>query len=122
MIKFVYCVRRHPRLSPQEFRKYWIENHGPLVRKHAQTLRAKKYIQSHTLDTPINLIAQQTRGAKAPYDGITEVWWDSLEDLMAAISTPEGMESNRILVEDEARFCDLPNCSVFLTEEVGIFG
>jgi len=122
MIKFVYCVRRHPRLSPQEFRKYWIENHGPLVRKHAQTLRAKKYIQSHTFDTPINLIAQQTRGAKAPYDGITEVWWDSLEDLMAAISTPEGMEANRILVEDEARFCDLPNCSVFLTEEVGIFG
>jgi uncharacterized protein (TIGR02118 family) len=122
MIKFVYCVRRHPRLSPQEFRKYWIENHGPLVRKHAPTLRAIKYVQSHTIDTPINLIAQQTRGAKVPYDGITEVWWNSLEDLMAAISTPEGLEANRILVEDEARFCDLPNCSVFLTEEVGIFG
>ena len=122
MIKFVYCVRRNPRLSPEEFRKYWIEKHGPLVRKFAQVLRARKYVQSHTLNTPINVIAQQTRGAKAPYDGITEVWWESLADLQAAISTPEGMEANQILVEDEARFCDLPNCSVFLTEEVAIFG
>jgi uncharacterized protein (TIGR02118 family) len=122
MIKFVYCVRRNPRISPKEFRIYWIENHGPLVQKYAHVLRAKRYVQSHTVDTPINSIAQQTRAAKPPYDGITEVWWDSLADLQAAISTPEGMEANRILVEDEARFCDLPNCSVFLTEEVAIFG
>lgn len=121
MLKFVYCVRRHPRVSPEEFKKYWLEKHGPLVRSHAKALRAKKYVQSHTLDTPLNGAAQGPRGTKPPYDGITEVWWESAEDLVAALNTAEGQSANQTLAADEARFCDLPNCSVFFTEEHVIF-
>jgi len=121
MIKFVYIVRRRPELSPEAFRKYWLENHGPLVRKYAATLRAKRYVQSHTIDSQLNHFARQPRQTLPPYDGITEIWWDRAEDLLAALSTPEGQEVNRLLTEDEARFCDLPNCSVFFTEEHTIF-
>ena len=121
MIKFVYAVRRRPELSPEAFRKYWLEKHGPLVRQHAKALRAKRYVQSHTLDTPLNQITQQARGTQAPYDGLTELWWDSIEDLIAASQTPEGQAANVTLAQDEARFCDLPNCSVFFTEEHTIF-
>lgn len=121
MIKFVYCVRRHPKMSPEAFRKYWLENHGPLVRSYAKTLKARRYVQSHTLDSELNMYAQQPRGTKPAYDGITEIWWDKAEDLVAALSTPEGQQANKILAEDEARFCDLPNCSVFFTEEHTIF-
>jgi uncharacterized protein (TIGR02118 family) len=122
MLKFVYCVRRRPEMSPEAFRKYWLENHGPLVRSFATALKAKRYVQSHTLDNPLlNAAAQQPRGTKPAYDGITEVWWDSVEDLAAALQSPEGQEANRILAEDEARFCDLPNSSVFFTQEHTIF-
>jgi uncharacterized protein (TIGR02118 family) len=121
MIKFVYCVRRRPEMSVEQFRKYWLENHGPLVRSYAKALRAKRYVQSHTLDSPLNLAAQQPRGTATPYDGITEVWWDKAEDLIAALSSPEGQKANQILSEDEGRFCDLPRCSVFFTEEHTIF-
>jgi uncharacterized protein (TIGR02118 family) len=121
MIKFVYVVRRRPDISLEAFRKYWLENHGPLVRQCATALRAKRYVQSHTLDLPLNQIAQQIRGTQPPYDGITELWWDSIEDLMAASQTPEGQEANMKLAQDEARFCDLPNCSVFFTQEHTIF-
>jgi uncharacterized protein (TIGR02118 family) len=121
MIKFVYCVRRRPELSVEEFRKYWLEKHGPLVRSYAKALRATRYLQSHTIDTPLNLIAQQTRGTMEPYDGITEVWWNSVEDLMASIQSPDGQKANQMLSEDEGRFCDLPRCSVFFTEEHTIF-
>ncbi|HXJ72255.1 MAG TPA: EthD domain-containing protein [Candidatus Dormibacteraeota bacterium] len=122
MLKFVYCVRRRPDITPDAFRKYWLENHGPLVRKYAQALRAKRYVQSHTLDNPqLNAAAQQPRGTKAAYDGITEVWWDSPADLAAALQTTEGQQANGILAQDEGRFCDLPNCSVFFTEEHTIF-
>ena len=121
MLKFVYCVRRRPDLSPEAFRKYWLENHGPLVRSKAKTLRARRYVQSHTLDTPLNAAGQVPRGTKPAYDGITEIWWDSAEDIMAALSTPEGQEANRLLAVAAARFCDLPNCSVFFTEEHAIF-
>jgi len=121
MIKFVYVVRRRPDVSPEAFRKYWLENHGPLVRRCAQALRAKRYIQSHTLDTPLNQVARQVRGCQTPYDGITELWWDNIEDLFAASQSPEGQQANLTLTQDEARFCDLPNCSVFFTEEHMIF-
>lgn len=121
MIKFVYCVRRRPDLSMEAFRKYWLETHGPLVRSYATALKAKRYVQSHTLDSPLNAAAQVPRGTKPAYDGVTEIWWESADDLAQALSTPEGQEVNRILAEDEARFCDLPNCSVFFTEEHNIF-
>ena len=121
MIKFVYVVRRRPDVSPEAFRKYWLESHGPFVRKNAQALRAKRYVQSHTIQTPFNAIAQRPRGSAAPYDGITELWWDGMKDLVIAGLTAKGREANRLLAEDEARFCDLPNCSVFFTEEHTIF-
>lgn len=121
MIKFVYCVRRHPNVTPEAFTKYWLENHGPLVRSYAKALRAKKYVQSHTLNSPLNAAAQVPRGTKPAYDGITEVWWDSADDLIAALNSPEGQQANAILATDEGRFCDLPNCSVFFTQEHTIF-
>jgi uncharacterized protein (TIGR02118 family) len=121
MIKFIYCVRRHPNVSSEEFRKYWLEKHGPYVRSFAKVLRARRYVQSHTVDSPLNRYAQQPRGTKEPYDGITEIWWDSADTLLAALSTPEGQKANQLLAEDEARFCDLPNSSVFFAEEHTIF-
>ena len=121
MIKFVYCVRRRPDLTAEAFRKYWLEKHGPLVKRCAEAMRASRYVQSHTLDTPLNALARQARGTTEPYDGITELWWDKVEDLVAAWQTPEGQQANQLLTEDEARFCDLPNCSVFFTEEHTIF-
>jgi uncharacterized protein (TIGR02118 family) len=122
MLKFVYCVRRRPDISPESFRKYWLENHGPLVKKYAQALKAVRYVQSHTIETQLNDLARQPRGTKPAYDGLTEMWWNRIEDLVAAMTTPEGIEANKLLAQDEGRFCDLPNCSVFFTEEHNIFG
>jgi uncharacterized protein (TIGR02118 family) len=121
MIKFVYCVRRRADITPQAFRQYWLEKHGPLVKKCAEAMRARRYVQSHTLDTPLNAMARQARGTREAYDGLTELWWDKVEDLVAAWQTAEGKRANQMLAEDEARFCDLPNCSVFFTEEHTIF-
>jgi len=121
MLKFVYCVRKRPEISSAEFKKYWLEHHGPLVRSFAEKMRARRYVQSHTIESPLNLAVQQPRGTKPPYDGLTEIWWDSAEDVIAAASSPEGQKINLALTQDEARFCDLPNCSVFFTEEHEIF-
>ena len=121
MLKFVYAVRRRPEITPEAFRKYWLEQHGPLVRSQAKALRANRYVQSHTLDTPLNQIVRQARGTQPAYDGLTELWFDKLEDLLEAAQTPEGQQANLALAEDEAKFCDLPNCSVFFAEEHTIF-
>ncbi len=121
MIKLVYCVHRKAGMPPEEFYRYWKDNHGPLVQSFAEALKAQRYVQSHLLTSPLNEIAQGGRGASGPYDGITEIWWNSHEELLGAMQTPEGAAAHEKLIEDEATFCDLSRSSIFLTEEHTIF-
>ena len=121
MIKFVYCVRKKKGTSDEDFYRYWKENHGPLVKSFADTMGSLKYVQSHTIDTVLNEVGREVRGMRQAYDGITEVWFESADALNAMLHTDEGKAANTALIEDEARFCELAECSVFLTEEHVIF-
>jgi uncharacterized protein (TIGR02118 family) len=121
MIKLVYVIVRREGLSAGEFRDYWLTRHGPLVAAQAGALRLRKYVQSHPFDDPASEAMRAVRGMRGPADGVTEVWWDSLEDFQAAYATPEGQAAGRILAEDEAKFIDFEKSAVFLTEEHLIF-
>ena len=121
MIKLTYCIRRRSDLSVEDFRKYWIEKHAPLVARNATALRARKYVQSHTIEGDTNGALRASRGASEAFDGITEVWWDSREALEAAFDTPAGQAAGRELLEDERSFIDFAKSSLFLTEEHEIF-
>ncbi|MBJ05904.1 MAG: hypothetical protein CMO40_02135 [Verrucomicrobiaceae bacterium] len=121
MIKLVYCVHRKRGMSSDEFSTYWKEKHGPLVETCATALKAQRYVQSHLLESPLNEVARGGRGAAGAFDGITEIWWNSHEELVAAMQTPEGVSAHEKLIEDEARFCDLSRSSIFLTQEHTIF-
>lgn len=121
MIKLVYCARRRPGLAAQEFYDYWLNQHGPRVRSVAEKIGARRYVQSHTVAPEINQMLQSDRGTAPAYDGITEVWWDSADALMAALSTKEGAAAFAMLGEDEAHLVDFSQCRVFMTEEHEIF-
>ncbi len=122
MIKLVYCVCRRPDLTEEAFRKYWLEQHAPLVRSVAKAIGAIRYVQSHTVQPEINAALMRTRGLEPPYDGITEVWWQDLETFQAAAASPEAKAARKQLLEDEARFIDFSRSRVFMTEEHVIFG
>ena len=117
MIKFVYCVRRLPPLSREEFQRYWRETHGPLVRSVAHTLRIRRYVQVHTLDSPINDALRESHGTLKAYDGVAELWWDSAEDLVTGGTSPEGRKAAQALLEDERRFIDLQRSALWIGEE-----
>ena len=121
MIKLVYVITRRADLSAEGFHDYWLNRHGPLVAAQARALRLRKYVQSHLIEHPANEGLRAVRGMLGPVDGITEVWWDSVEDLHAAYATAEGAASGKILVEDEEKFIDFANSQVFLTREHLIF-
>lgn len=121
MIKLVYVIVRRSGLSAADFRRYWLENHGPLVAAHAEALKLRKYVQSHPFDDPASEAMAGVRGMLGPVDGVTEVWWDSLEDFQTAYATPAGAKAGQALAEDEAKFIDFERSSVFLTEEHLIF-
>jgi len=117
MVKVAFCLRRLPALSREEFQRYWLERHGPLVRELAGTLRIRRYVQLHTGPQGVTDALRRSRGAPEEYDGMAELWWDSLEDLLAAGATAEGRNAGRRLLEDERRFIDLARSPMWVGEE-----
>ncbi|HET9475998.1 MAG TPA: EthD domain-containing protein [Dehalococcoidia bacterium] len=117
MIKLTFCLRRLPQMSLEECQKYWLETHGPLVRKHAAALRIRRYVQVHRTESPINEAMRLNRQAGEPFDGVAELWWDSIQDIVEATVTPEGREASRVLLEDERRFIDFTRSALWVGEE-----
>ena len=89
MIKLVYCLARRADVSAEAFYAYWGREHAAKVRQRQKALRAVKYVQSHTVEPGLNQLLQQSRGLQPPHDGITEIWWESVE---AAIHGPVGVD------------------------------
>ena len=120
MIKLVFCLRRLPELSREEFQRYWFERHAPLVRSHAAALQIRRYVQTHTSEQPLNDALQGSRGGREAYDGVAGLWWESAEALASATATPEGRAAGAALLEDERRFIDLARSPLFVAVERAI--
>jgi uncharacterized protein (TIGR02118 family) len=121
VIKLVMALRRRDDVAAEQFHRYWREEHGPLACRLLEPLNLRRYVQTHTLDTDLNAQLAVARGTVEAFDGVAELWWESLDDLIAAFGSEEGQHANAALAEDEARFIDLERSSLFLTEEQVIF-
>jgi len=117
MVKLVFVIRRRQELSSEEFHRYWLEEHGPLARRLLDSLGARRYVQLHTTGGDLNAALAAPRGTAEAYDGIAEIWWDSLDAFIAAAGSEEGQRANETLTADEARFIDFARSSLFLAEE-----
>ena len=116
VIKLTFCLRRLDGMTREEFQTYWRETHAPLVASVADTLNIRRYVQQHTMDDAINDPIRASRGGPPAYDGVAELWWDSLESLAAPGQTEEGRAAGAMLLEDERRFIDLPRSPLFFGE------
>jgi hypothetical protein len=121
MMKLVYCLKRKPGMSLEDFQDYWRNQHAPLVTKHADLLGIRRYVQVHTRPGPRSdaLRAPRAGGdlARAPaiYDGIAEIWIDRQPD--TAPPSEAASQAARELLEDEAHFIDLSQSPLWLAEE-----
>ena len=129
MIKLTFCLHRKSGLSLAEFQAYWWEKHAPLVASHKEALRIRKYVQLHSRELDYNdgLRASRAPGgqldaAPAAYDGVAELWWDSLDDIMATATDPAAITAGQELLEDEQKFIDLACSPLWLGEEKTVFG
>jgi len=121
MIKLVYCIRKRDDIDSEEFHRYWLEDHGPLVKSVAAAIGTCRYVQSHTIMPEINALFSQGRGLLEPYDGITEVWWETEADMQAGLESEAGRAAALQLLEDERHFIDFSHSRMFVTEEHQIF-
>ncbi len=122
MIKLSFCLRRLPHLSREEFQRYWLEKHGPLVRQHAKALGIRRYVQVHSLEGPASEGLRASRGAPEEYDGIAELWFDAENVNSVVRTTDEARAAGRALLEDERKFIDLANSPLWFSEEKEIIG
>jgi uncharacterized protein (TIGR02118 family) len=121
VIKLVYCIRKRDDIDDAEFHRYWLEDHGPLVKSVAEDIGACRYVQSHTGMADINDMLRASRPFRDPFDGITEVWWESEQAFRDGLATEAGQAAAARLAEDEARFIDIAGSHLFVTEEQEIF-
>lgn len=126
MIKLTYCLHRKPEMSREEFQAYWRGTHAPLVKAAQQALGIRRYIQQHTVDSPIGAANNEGRGIPygdgEDFDGVAELWFDSEEAVAAAVASEEGQKHARILFEDEANFIHFPRSRSFITHANEVIG
>lgn len=118
MIKIVFCLRRKPGLSLNEFQTYWKNDHRDLVLANADVLGIRRYVQSHTQPSEFSDRMRQYRQTPEPFDGIAELWYESLDALEKISATNAARRASRTLRDDEETFIDLANSPMWIVEEL----
>ncbi|HXQ61995.1 MAG TPA: EthD domain-containing protein [Acidimicrobiales bacterium] len=122
MVKLVFCLRRRDDISVEQFQRYWREEHGPLVARHAAVLGIRRYVQLHTVSGPVNALLAGTRQAPEAYDGVAELWFDDAEALVRGATSAEGRAAADALARDEERFIDHRRSPLFVAREHPVIG
>lgn len=109
-------------MSLEEFQRYWRDTHAPLVAERAETLGIRRYVQVHTADlADVHALLQgRNGGSPAPFDGVAELWFDSLESMGS--DDPAVAQANAELYQDETNFIDLANSPMWIAEENVVVG
>ncbi|MBW8813014.1 MAG: EthD domain-containing protein [Caulobacterales bacterium] len=122
MIKLTFCLVRLPHLTREAFQAYWRGTHAPLVASVAEALRIRRYVQLHSAAAEASAGMRASRGAPEDFDGVAELWFDSLEAVIENGRRQEARAAAALLLEDERRFIDLPRSPIWWGEEKVIVG
>jgi uncharacterized protein (TIGR02118 family) len=117
MIKLVFCLRRVEGMSRDEFQTYWRERHAPLVAERAALLGIRRYVQLHSVPDEISRLVAGERNPPEPFDGVAELWFDSLDAIGANGALEAARAAAAELLADERRFIDLARSPFFFAEE-----
>jgi uncharacterized protein (TIGR02118 family) len=87
MIKLSVLCPKKPSLTLEEFKDHWKNVHGPLFSSQPEVKQyVRKYIQVHST-------GEHLRDDQFPpvsrFDGIAEIWFDSMEDIPKVFSSED---------------------------------
>ena len=108
MIRLNYYVRRKAGMTPEAFKAYWQEQHGPMWAAFADALGVRRYTQVY--DDPEHPVAKALHAGYLvtgePYDGVSVACWSEIGVLEEALASTEGAEAWQALLENEREFID----------------
>jgi len=113
VIKLTAFLTRKPDLSEEQFSAYWREKHAPLVLSLAPfTSLVRRYIQQRPAEGVSNQLPL------VPYDGIAELWFDNLGDVLKLLGHELFLS---VVAMDEENFLDRSRTAIFISQETAIF-
>lgn len=83
MIKLVCLINRPAGIAQQEFHKWWLGHHAKVA---ARLPGLRRYTISLTVPQPTK---------DCLFDGVAELWFDTVAAMAAAFDSPEGQECAR---------------------------
>jgi uncharacterized protein (TIGR02118 family) len=104
LVKTIFQLKRKPGWSLSEFRKYWIDVHGPLVCKLPGL---RRYVQCHTVDAAYSY-------AEPKWDGAAQLWVDDVAAMQRMMDAKEFKEGSW---PDAEKFLDLSLANSFVAQE-----
>ena len=88
MIKVVWFLKKADQLSVEEFQRWWLDSHAPLiVAKQGELLR--RYV----INVRSNDELPAATGVACEWDGFAEEWFEAEEDASRAFSLPSSTET-----------------------------
>lgn len=114
IVRVFFPLRQQARLSEEEARHYWLTQHGPIVRSHAQAAGTLCYRQVHRANSPLDKGLQEARGTKVPsYLGHAEAWVDRSR----LPNTAEARRASAAFIADEHNFIDMQRSTFLFGKE-----
>jgi uncharacterized protein (TIGR02118 family) len=102
--KLIFQLKRKSGWSLADARKYWIEVHGPIVKKLPGL---RRYVQSHLIDAAYTY-------AEPKWEGVAQLWVDDAAAMQKLLDSQEFKEG---AWPDGEKFLDLSIARSFIAEE-----
>jgi uncharacterized protein (TIGR02118 family) len=103
MVAVIGIIKRKPGMAVEAFQEHGHTAHADIVRKLPGI---RRYVQSHTIPSGY-------RRSEPAWDGVAEIWFESVDALRALRGSPE----QAAVDADEPRFIDKPSQVMLLTEQ-----
>ena len=114
-IRLIFCLRRRPELTREEFQAYWLNRHADIMRRYAPLLNVASYTQLHTVHVPELSGISEVRGTPEAFDGVAEACFETLQSILATRRDPAAAQALKELMIDEGKFIDFSRSPIFIT-------
>lgn len=118
-IKLSVVIKRRDGMSFAEFDRYWNTTHAKIVTSVPEfTRHVRRYVQAHLVSEYTgtgDTSKLTTQWGKASYDGIAELWFDSIAEMVAAFNEPKFMEH---IAPDDEKFVGATETQLFTLKEI----
>ncbi len=95
MYKLLRFVKRRPDLTQEQFKEYWLNRHVELERWNVENTPMVKI-------EALFATGEMVGGKEPPFDGLAELWFETLEDMRAVMSSDVPAR----MLKDEENFVD----------------